>query len=54
MHAFWRYSDNMTLVGGIENIGDRAYFEHFDLRTRGINTVFQPGFSMFAGAELRY
>jgi outer membrane receptor protein involved in Fe transport len=50
--AYWQIRKGCQLTGGIENIFDRFYREHLDLRTgRG---VYQPGISPYMGLELNY
>jgi outer membrane receptor protein involved in Fe transport len=42
----------LLLLAGIENLTDKYYHEHLDLRTgRG---VFQPGINFYFGFELTY
>ena len=41
LRAYWQATDRMLLLAGVENLTDKQYREHLDLRTgRG---VFQPG-----------
>jgi iron complex outermembrane recepter protein len=48
----WKVTRNWSMFAGIENLTDRFYREHLDLRTgRG---VFQPGISGYFGSELVY
>jgi outer membrane receptor protein involved in Fe transport len=54
------------LTGGVENLTDNQYREHFDSRQQdvfvgggtvnigGTGNVFQPGISFYFGSELRY
>jgi hypothetical protein len=56
LRAFWKAVDSeqtgLLLVAGIENLTDKNYREHLDLRTgRG---VFQPGINFYFGVELTY
>jgi len=52
IRGFWRACDNLTLISGVENLTDKFYREHLDLRTgRG---VFQPGINFYFGAEVTY
>jgi iron complex outermembrane recepter protein len=52
VRAYWRYSNNLLLTAGIENIGNTAYREALDLRTG--TGVFQPGRNYYFGARLTY
>ena len=52
IRGYWQATRGMTLVAGIENIFDRFYREHLDLRTG--NGVFQPGRNVYMGIELTY
>lgn len=52
VRAFWHVNAKLLLVSGVENITDKHYREHLDLRTgRG---VFQPGVNFYFGCELTY
>ena len=50
--AYWQVRDNFLVLAGVENIGDRQYREHLDLRTG--NGVFQPGINFSAGMKVSY
>jgi outer membrane receptor protein involved in Fe transport len=52
LRAYWQATDCMLLVAGVENLTDKYYREHLDLRT-GYG-VFQPGRSFYFGTELQY
>ncbi|HMP02199.1 MAG TPA: TonB-dependent receptor [Gemmatales bacterium] len=52
IRAYWQARQGILLTGGIENIFNRNYQEHLDLRT-GLG-VFQPGRNVYVGNELRY
>jgi outer membrane receptor protein involved in Fe transport len=48
----------MHLVGGVDNLFDRTYLEHLDLRLRGpavtpggVTAALSPGFTAYAGLE---
>jgi outer membrane receptor protein involved in Fe transport len=48
----WKVTKQWSMFAGIENLTDRFYREHLDLRTgRG---VYQPGISGYFGSELVY
>jgi iron complex outermembrane recepter protein len=53
-----RPRENLTLIGGVENILDRTYREHLDFRplspTLAALPVFRPGVNFYFGSELRY
>jgi outer membrane receptor protein involved in Fe transport len=52
IRGFWQARHGILLTAGVENVFDRNYREHLDLRTgRG---VFQPGVNGYMGLELRY
>jgi outer membrane receptor protein involved in Fe transport len=52
VRSYWRMREGVLFTLGMENIFDKFYREHLDLRTgRG---VFQPGRNTYAGLELRY
>ena len=60
LRGFYNFSENVNLVGGIENLFDNNYLEHLDLRlpdeTIGTATfantaVFSPGITPYIGLE---
>jgi outer membrane receptor protein involved in Fe transport len=52
LRGFWRPSNSLTLIGGVENFTDRFYREHLDYRSgRG---VFRPGINFYTAVELAY
>jgi outer membrane receptor protein involved in Fe transport len=52
LRAYWKATDNLLLMAGVENFTDKYYHEHLDLRTG--NGVFQPGINGYVGVELNY
>ncbi len=59
LRGFWRASDRLYLVGGVENLLDKTYLEHLDLRLPDngsfTNTrVYSPGITPYAGFEWVY
>jgi outer membrane receptor protein involved in Fe transport len=58
VRGYYNLSQNFHLVGGIDNMFNRNYIEHLDLRLRGpavtpggITNAFAPGFTAYAGLE---
>ena len=51
LRSYWQCTEALTLTAGIENIGNKFYREHLDLRT-GLG-VFQPGRNYYFGMEWR-
>jgi iron complex outermembrane receptor protein len=58
LRGYWHLTEQMHLVGGIDNLFDRAYLEHLDLRLQGpavtpggVTSVLAPGFTAYAGLE---
>lgn len=52
LRSYARLSDGFTLIGGVENLGDKFYRDHLDFRSgRG---VFQPGRNAYVSGEWRY
>ncbi|NND96984.1 MAG: TonB-dependent receptor [Pirellulaceae bacterium] len=50
IRGYWQATQHMTVVAGVENLTDKFYREHLDLRTgRG---VFQPGIAFYSGAQV--
>ena len=48
--GFWKATNHLTMVGGVENFTNKYYREHLDLRTgRG---VYQPGINFYFGSQL--
>lgn len=52
IRSYWQMNEKVLLTAGIENVFDKFYREHLDLRT-GLG-VFQPGRNAYVGLELRY
>lgn len=52
LRSFWRATDTLVLVAGVENFSDKNYREHLDLRT-GLD-VLQPGINFYFGAEWKF
>jgi outer membrane receptor protein involved in Fe transport len=54
--GYWQVNTNFLLTAGVENIGDRNYREHLDLRDLGGGGigVFQPGTNFYFGAQVSY
>jgi outer membrane receptor protein involved in Fe transport len=50
VRSVWHPSEQLSVVAGIENLTDKFYREHLDLRP----VVFQPGISFYAGTEVHY
>jgi outer membrane receptor protein involved in Fe transport len=52
VRSYWQARQGLLLTLGVENMFDRYYREHLDLRTgRG---VFQPGINSYVGVEMKY
>jgi len=58
VRGYYNLSQQLHLVGGIDNMFNRNYIEHLDLRLRGpavtpggVTSVFSPGFTAYAGLE---
>lgn len=59
LKAFLRPKDGVNIIAGIDNLGDRAYFEHLDLRLPasgpyGETIVYAPGITPYIGVEVDY
>ncbi|MCA9125225.1 MAG: TonB-dependent receptor [Planctomycetaceae bacterium] len=52
MRGFWRPYDDLTIIAGVQNFGNRYYREHLDYRS-GLG-VYQPGSSFYMSTELTY
>jgi iron complex outermembrane recepter protein len=52
VRGYWQVRDNVLLTAGVDNLGDRYYREHLDLRT-GLG-VFQPGINFYFGMRVNY
>jgi outer membrane receptor protein involved in Fe transport len=52
LRGYWRPYQNLALIGGLLNIGDKLYREHLD--NRAGNQLYQPGLSGYAGLEVTY
>lgn len=58
LRGYWNVSDHLHFVAGVDNLGDRNYYEHLNLRlpaddNTGIPAlqVLSPGISPYFGAE---
>ena len=57
LRAYLNYSENLSFVGGIENMFDTNYVEHLDLRLQPQNGAFpalfafSPGFTFYSGIQ---
>jgi iron complex outermembrane recepter protein len=58
LRGYYNLSQQIHLVGGIDNMFNRAYIEHLDLRLRGpaqspggVTAALAPGFTAYAGLE---
>jgi outer membrane receptor protein involved in Fe transport len=56
LRGFWNVRKNVHVVGGIENLFDRTYVEHLDLRLPDqgafVNTIaYAPGITPYFGIE---
>jgi outer membrane receptor protein involved in Fe transport len=54
VRSYWLVRDNVLLTAGVENIGDRFYREHLDLRSGVRGGVFQPGVNIYMGMRVTY
>ena len=52
LRAYWQVNKSLLLTGGVENLFDRQYREHLDLRT-GLG-VYEPGINPYLGVEWRW
>jgi outer membrane receptor protein involved in Fe transport len=58
IRAYYNLTRDLHLVGGVDNLFDRTYLEHLDLRLRGpaqtpggVTAALAPGFTAYAGLE---
>ena len=52
LRGYLQATDDLLLIAGVENLGDKFYREHLDYRSgRG---VFQPGINTYIATELNY
>ncbi|HND56402.1 MAG TPA: TonB-dependent receptor, partial [Pirellulaceae bacterium] len=54
LRGYYDVSKNLHLIGGVENLFDRAYFEHLDLRLPNQGsytntTTYSPGVTPYLG-----
>lgn len=57
LRTYWRPSDSLLLLAGVENFGNKNYREHLDLRTGadlGGPGVLEPGVNFYFGARVDY
>lgn len=58
LRGYYNLTDSLHLVGGVDNLFDRNYLEHLDLRLQGpavtpggVTAALSPGFTAYAGIE---
>ena len=58
LRSYYTYSRNLSFTAGVENLFDRNYQEHLDLRLRGpadfpgdVTRVLQPGITPYFGVD---
>jgi iron complex outermembrane receptor protein len=58
LRGYWNLSESWRLTGGIDNLFDRTYLEHLDIRLRGgpqvpgaATAALAPGFTAYAALE---
>ena len=66
IRAFWQATKRLLLTAGVENVGNKNYREHLDLRTGTVVLtsptgqvqvgpgLLQPGVNFYFGAQLTY
>ena len=54
LRTYWRPTERLLVLGGIENFTDRQYQEHLDFRSPSGISVYQPGINFYCGSELKY
>ena len=59
LRSYYNYTKNFHLTAGIENVLDRNYLEHLDLRVGGpsafeISRVYRPGITPYFGLEWKF
>jgi outer membrane receptor protein involved in Fe transport len=54
LRGFWRASDHLLCIAGVENFSDRNYREHLDFRSENGISLLQPGINFYFGSELTY
>ncbi|MFK8112394.1 MAG: TonB-dependent receptor [Rubripirellula sp.] len=48
------FSENLVIVGGVENFTDKTYRDHLDFRSLTGIDIFKPGVNFYVGADLTY
>jgi outer membrane receptor protein involved in Fe transport len=55
LRSYWRASDGLLVIAGVENFTDKTYREHLNFTSQsGLIQVFQPGVNFYTGCELTY
>jgi outer membrane receptor protein involved in Fe transport len=55
VRGYWRATDRLLVLAGIENFTDKNYREHLNFTSQnGLVQVFQPGLNGYLGARLEY
>lgn len=47
-------TEPMTVFAGVENFTDKNYWEHFDFRSQGGQSVRQLGLNLYLGSQIVY
>ena len=61
LKSYYNYSQNLHFIAGIDNLFDRGYVEHLDLRFAGVTpnsgpllAAWAPGFTAYGGVEVNW
>ena len=61
LKSYYNYSKNVHIIAGIDNLFDRNYVEHLDLRFAGATpnsgpllAAWAPGFTAYGGVEFNW
>ena len=54
LRTYWRPTERLLVLAGVENFTDRQYQEHLDFRSPSGISVYQPGINFYCGSELKY
>ena len=54
MRGYWQAREQIRLIGGIENFGNKNFREHLDFRSPSGYVLFQPGINFYFGSEVTF
>lgn len=54
LRTYWEVTSQLFVTAGVENLFDRDYREHLDIRIPDGIALYQPGRTIYLGGQLTY